>query len=69
MLPLLNELSKFDCILIDDFHCFPNSAELCDSLANDGKFVFASGLISDLNGKVPPEVKFLIPMSESAVLI
>lgn len=68
-LPPLNELSKFDCILIDDFHCFPNSAELCDSLANDGKFVFASGLISDENGKVPPEVKLLIPMSESTIFL
>lgn len=68
-LPSFNDLINFDCILIDDFHCYPNSSELCDSLANNGKFVFASGLSSDENGKVPPEVKLLIPMSESTIFL
>lgn len=68
-LPSFSELSNFDCILIDDFHLYSNSAELCDSLANNGKYVFASGLSSDENNKLPAEVKLLIPMSESVIFL
>lgn len=68
-LPSFDELLKFDCILIDDFHNYPNSANLCDSLANHGKFVFVSGLSSDVDGKIPLELKLLIPMSESTIFL
>lgn len=47
IMPIYNQISQYDAVFIDEGQFYEDIANFCDTLANDGKVVFCSGLYAD----------------------
>jgi thymidine kinase len=63
----IKDLNEYDCIFVDEIQFYPDGAEICEKLANNGFDVTVCGLQGDYNRKMFETVIKLIPMSEEVV--
>jgi len=63
------EVQAAEIVGVDESQFFPDLAEGCEALANDGKKVIVAALSGDSNRKAFPSVSALIPKCESLTML
>lgn len=61
---LEGKTSQYDIILVDEVQFYPDSPEICDKWAQDGKIVIASGLSGDYMRKPFTTISELVALSD-----
>lgn len=64
---IFHKMQGYDAIFIDEGQFYDDIAEICDTLANQGKMVFCSGLYADANRKPFASMTHLLAVADDII--